>query len=464
MLIRQCLAVLTTIVLAFNNLVDASEPAAEATTAWAQFRGPGGNGISPSATHPVEWAEDKNVAWKVAVEGVAWSQPIIWGDQILLTTAVTDKQPKPRKGEFGPGFRLFTREGISRSLYGGDPPNRTYQWKLICLDLSSGQRRWERLVRKAKPTIPTHRSNSYASETLVTDGEHVYVHIAMAGIYCFDMDGRESWNVPLDAYPMQYGWGTGSSPLLDGESLYLLCDNEEQSYLVALDKTNGRQRWRVEREELSNWATPYLWRNKERNELVTCGGRQTRAYDPATGKLLWKLDASGRCATTAVGDKDMLCVGSVTRSMGRTGDLTAVLAGASGNLSSEDDGDVSHELIAWSHQRAAPQLSSPLLYQGYVYTLRQQGGIISCYDAATGKRLYHERLPNAGGFTASPWAAGDHVFCLDEDGNTFAIKTGPEFNVEAVSKLDGMFWSSAAIVEDALLLRSTEHLYCISEN
>ena len=263
---------------------------------WPQFRGPAGDGVSNLNVQPTRWAEDKSVDWKVKLEGVAWSQPIVWGDQVLVTTAVTDNQPKPRVGESGPGFRLFSREGLSRALSGGEPPDETYQWKLICLDLATGERRWERVVREAKPTIPIHRSNSYASETPVTDGKHICVYIAMAGVYCFDMDGREVWNKPLDVLPMQFGWGPGSSPLLHENTLYVLCDNEKGSYLLAIDKTNGLQRWRVEREESSNWSTPYLWRNRVRSELVTCGGKKTRSYDPATGQVLWELRASGRCA------------------------------------------------------------------------------------------------------------------------------------------------------------------------
>ncbi len=198
-----------------------------------------------------------------------------------------------------------------------------------------------------------------------------------------------------------------------------------------------------------------------RSELVTCGGKKTRSYDPATGQLLWQLAADGRCATSAVGSDELIYVGSVTRSMGSSGTLTAIRVGASGDLSKES-ANTPDGYVAWSLSRTALELSSPLLYQGRLYVLRQQGGIISCFDAASGKRLYRERLPNAGGFTASPWAAGGNVFCLDENGTTFVIAAGPELNVLETNKLSGMFWSSAAVAERALLLRSADHLYRIS--
>ena len=429
---------------------------------WTQFRGLHGDGVSHLSDHPTQWTEETNISWKIKVDGVAWSQPIVWNDRVLLTTAVADDQPRPRIGEAGPGFRLFSAEGISRSFFGGGtPPATIYRWKLMCLDLATGQQRWERLVREGRPTIPIHRSNSYASETPITDGKHIYVYIAMVGLFCFDMEGNEVWDQPLDAQSIQYGWGTGSSPRLHEDTLYVVCDNEQESYLVAFEKTTGHQRWRVERDELSNWSTPYLWRNQKRLELVTCGGKKARSYDPGNGQLLWELQADGRCATTAVGDDELLYVGSVTRSMGSSGTLTAIRAGASGDLSNADTSGP-NPFVAWSHARTAPELSSPLLYQGCLYLLSQHGGIVRCLDAKSGKQLYRKRLPRAGGFTASPWAAAGHVFCLDENGNTFVLETGPQLNVVQTNPLNGMFWSSAALAEGTLLLRSVDHLYRIA--
>ena len=427
---------------------------------WPQFRGRG-NGVSKDSTHSVTWAEDSNVAWKIPVEGVGWSQPIIHSQRIYLTTAVTENQPKPKAGESGPGFNLFSTEGFSRSfLGGGSPPDVEYTWKLICLDLKTGERIWEKVVRKGKPTIPTHRSNSYASETPICDGFQIYVYVAMAGLYCFDMEGNEVWNKPFEAKSIQYGWGTGSSPMLFCTTIYIQCDNEDESFLVALNRKDGSERWRVKRDELSNWSTPYLWQLGSKRELVTCGGNKVRAYNNATGELLWELKSGGRCATSAVGDYHTLYVGSVSRLTGASGTLTAIKSEAEGELSLDRDNPSPH--IAWSVKSAAPEIASPLLYRKQLYTLSQSGGIISCLDANTGKRLYRERFPGAAGFTASPWAAGDHIFCLDENGKTFVVAAKPEFELVETNQLDGMFWSSAAVADDAVLLRSTESLYRIS--
>ncbi|MEM9660029.1 MAG: PQQ-binding-like beta-propeller repeat protein, partial [Planctomycetota bacterium] len=271
---------------------------------WPQFRGPRGNGAADCAAHPVEWSEDENVDWKVAIDGVAWSQPIVSRGKIFLTTALAEDQPRPRAGEAGPGFSLLSGQGISRLLSGGSAPEIECTWNLLCLDLATGDRLWSQVVRTGQPPVPIHRSNSYASETPVTDGERIYVHLGMAGLYCFDFDGKAIWKQGLPTHAMQYGWGTGSSPLLHEDLLYLLCDNEKASYLTAYEKTTGDVRWRVDRDESSNWSTPYLWRNKDRVELITCGGKRTRSYDPLSGDPYWELPAAGRCATSAVGDAE----------------------------------------------------------------------------------------------------------------------------------------------------------------
>ena len=430
---------------------------------WAQFRGPGANGISTVKELPAEWTEGENVAWKVAIPGVAWSQPICWSDKIFLTTAMTDSQRKPRLGESGPGFSLFSRQGISRAFFGGgEPPDVTYRWKVLCLDGNTGNILWEKMAHEGRPSMPTHRSNTYASETPVTDGERLIVYFGMMGLYCYDLSGELLWSKQLSAYPMQYGWGTGSSPALWGDRVFVQCDTEKESFLMALDKLTGDELWRVTRDEKSNWSTPFVWKNTLRTELVTAGGKKIRAYQPDSGELIWEMEASGRCATTPVSDEEMLYVGSITRMTGSSGLLTAIRAGAGGDISLKGK-ETANSSVAWSVPRAAPPIASPLLYEGCLYVLSQHGGVVRCLDAKTGKQHYRQRLPRAAGFTSSPWASDGKVFCLDEQGQTFVLAAGPEFQVVATNKLDDMFWSSVAVVGDHLLLRGVVHLYCIGK-
>jgi outer membrane protein assembly factor BamB len=378
-----------------------------------------------------------------------------------VTTAETDEQTKPRQGEAGPGFSFFSREGFARTFRsGGRAPDVTYRWNVLCLDGKTGDVVWERLAREDRPTIPIHRSNSYASETPVIDGERLYVYFGMTGLFCYDLAGQLLWNREIGAFPMQYGWGTGSSPIVYGERVFLVCDNEQESFLVAFDKRSGAEVWRVHRNEKSNWVTPFVWHNSVRDELVVAGGEKVRSYDPENGELLWEREATGRCATTPVADQELLYVGSVTRSRGGSGELIAIRTGAEGDLGSESNVGA-NSAIAWSVPRVAPELASPLLYQGCLYALSQHGGIIRCFDAKTGQRHYRKRLPGAGGFTASPWASNGKVFCLDENGKTHVLEAGTKLNVLGTNELDEMFWSSPAVVGENLLLRGVEHLYCI---
>ena len=450
---RPILAVLILLLTLFSHVARAED--------WAQFRGPNGDGVATAEKLPVQWGDDKNVSWKFKLPGYGWSQPVVCSDKIFVTTAEADKQKKPRGGQTGPGFRLFSREGLARAFgSGGEPPADTYRWIVICLDGNTGRVLWQQVARAGRPTMPIHRSNTYASETPTTDGERLFAYFGMTGLFCYDLSGNLLWSKELGTHGMQFGWGTGSSPIVDGERVFVQCDNEDASFLAALDKQTGEELWRVERDERSNWSTPYLWRNRLRVELVTAGGHKVRSYDPSHGELLWEMNASGRCATTPVADKELLYVGSVTRTAGTSGMLAAIRAGATGDVSLTGD-ETANAFVAWSVPRAAPQLASPLLYHGCLYTLKQQGGVISCYDAKAGQRHYRERLPGSVSFTASPWAHAGKVFCLDEEGQTVVLEAGPELKIVTVNKLDEMFWSSAAVVGERLLLRGVDHLYCI---
>jgi outer membrane protein assembly factor BamB len=483
---------------------------------WSQFRGSNGSGVSEESRLPAAWDAKTDVRWKVEVPGFGWSSPVVWGDKIFVTTAVSDKQVKPKPGSFGfgggmegdvprggPGGRRFGPPGGKGGdgpggfrggfgpMGGGKPPDVLYRWEVYCLDRASGKVLWKQVAAEKKPTVPKQATNSYASETPVTDGERVYAYFGMTGLYCYDLAGKLLWSKDLGSHPMALGFGTGSSPTLDSERLYVQCDNEEKSFLAAFDKKTGTELWRVDRPEKSSYSTPFLWRNKQRTELVASGGQRIRSYDPASGKVLWELgglsgaggmgrqDGPGRqggpggrggrggmmggmgaqCYATPVGDEALLYVG-----VGGFGPrpLFAVRAGAAGDLTLKE-GESSNAGIAWSRTQAGPPMASPLLYKGCLCILEQRGGILSCYDAGSGKQLYKERLPQAKGFTSSPWAYDNKVFCLDEGGQTFVVQAGPEFKVLARNKLDEMFWSSPAVSGGALLLRGVDHLYCIED-
>ncbi len=424
---------------------------------WSQFRGASSNGVAQQDKLPVEWGPDAQIMWKSALAGIGWSQPIVWGDKIFVTTAESDGQPKPNPENKGPGF-----EGFAGFLSSGvlKPPEANYRWKVLCLDAATGKVVWERVAREGRPTMQIHANNTYATETPVTDGERLIAYFGMTGVYCYDLAGKLLWSKDLGAYPMQFGWGTGSSPVLFGDSVYIQCDNDHASFLVALNKMTGEERWRIKRDEKSNWSTPYLWKNKLRTELIAAGGAKMRSYDPNTGVLLWEMAGSGRTATTPVGDEEMLYVDSYDRLTGGSGVLAAIRPGAEGKIS-PDGKDTSDSPVAWSVRLNGYRVASPLLYQGCLYVLENQLGIVRCLDAKSGAQRYHKRLPGATGFTASPVAGDGKVYLVDQNCRTTVVEAGPELQIVATNDLNEMCWSSPAVAGEKLLIRTVDHLYSI---
>src|SRR5437867_3046149 len=253
------------LVLAATLLWHSSVPGATSgDSAWPQFRGPGGRGVATNANLPDHWSASENVAWKAEIPGRGWSSPIIWGDRVFLTTAISSGETEqPKKGLYFGGERR-------------DAPRPEHEWKVLCLDLSSGKTRWERVVQRTKPAGPVHLKNTYASETPVTEGERVFAYLGNAGVFCLDFDGHPVWSKPLEPHKTRYGWGTAASPVLHGDRLYLVNDNDEQSYLLALDRRTGKEILRVERDEKSNWSTPFVWEHERRTEVVTAGSGKVR--------------------------------------------------------------------------------------------------------------------------------------------------------------------------------------------
>jgi outer membrane protein assembly factor BamB len=448
---------------------------------WPQFRGPGGSGVVEGPM-PAGWSAESNVKWKTPIPGAAWSCPVVVGDKVFLTTAYSENQPRPRSG-FGGGQGKGGRPGggerpkdapQGKGGYGrGTPPDAVYQWRVLCLDRNSGKILWNQLAREGRPRISTHPSNTFASETPATDGERLYAYFGMEGLFCYDLDGKLLWKKDLGHFPMQNGWGTASSPVVDAGRLFIQCDNEEKSFLAAFDAKTGDELWRVDRQEKSGWSTPYVWRAKGRTDLVAIGSRHVRGYDPATGRQVWELAVGGgQCSASPVGDENLLYVGTNIAGGGRPGGddaaprpggrLFAVKAGASGDITPKD-GASSSAGVAWVAARAWPAAASPLVYRGHLYIFERNGGMVSCYDAVTGQPAYtRERISGAKAFWASPWAHDGKIFALDEDGQTHILKAGPKFELLGKNELTKeLYWSTPAASGGTLLIRGVDHLYCV---
>ena len=416
---------------------------------WPQFRGTDHNYLHTSRDLPHAWSKDKNVRWTAEVPGEGWASPVVWGDKVFIATAIQEVEGK----DTAPPPNLRSKRVGADSVY---------RWELHCLDRNTGETLWHRVARRGNPRVRTHPANTYASETPVTDGERVYVYFGMVGLFCYDFDGNLVWTKDFGGYRMDGDWGTGSSPILYDGSLYLQMDNEEDSFLVALDPETGDEQWRVQRDEVSSWSTPMIWRNKFRTELVTCG-KFVRSYDPASGELLWMMDMQGgRASASPVGNSDTLFLGNERRSDGG-GALFAIKAGASGDISPAGEGSRSDSIL-WIRREGGPEFASPLLYRGNLYVFGRNRGSVGCFDPSTGERIQGlERLPGARSFWSSPWGHEGRVFCVDEAGTTFVISAGSKVELLAKCELDEEFRASPALIDGAIILRGKNKVYCIAE-
>lgn len=417
---------------------------------WPQFRGPHGNGVLEVLEHPETWNQDESIAWDSDIAGAGWSSPIVTGDRIYLTSAVAPTDIRP-KG-FGEGVASM------RSFFQSNDPVPEMTFEVHCLSLSSGEVTWSRTLATEAPRFRVHPSNTYATESPVTDGENVYAYFASIGIVAgLDAEGNELWTLDVGAFPTSSNFGTGSSLAMHEGRLFLQCDNQEQSFLLGIDAESGEQLLTIERSGRTCWSSPVVWQNVERTELVVCGSGNVTSYAPESGDVLWQLDGiDGSFSASPAFDHDRIYFGN--SGPGSSGPLVAVAAGASGQLTLQEPGQPDSG-VAWTQPNSGPGLCSPVAHGGELYVVGR--GILSCYDCETGDRIYRTRLDSASNVAASPWIAGDRLFILDESGNTFVIKTGREYELASTNSIDGLFWSTPAASGDALLLRGSERLYCV---
>jgi outer membrane protein assembly factor BamB len=416
---------------------------------WPAFRGPGATGVASATGLPDRWSATENVAWKTDLPGRGWSSPVVVGGRVFLTTCESSAPPEEAK------------KGL---YFGGDrsePSADVHRWKAMALDLESGRVLWEKVLHEGPPTQPIHIKGSHASETPVADGSHLWCLFGGVGIFCLDHAGELVWERPLPARRMRAGWGTAASPALHGGRLYVVSDNEEASEIVALDAGTGDEVWKTERDEKSNWSTPFVWETPTRTEIVTAGTGKVRSYS-TDGTLLWWLEGmSAITIATPYAQGGLLYVSS-GYVMDRKKPLYAIRPGAAGDIT-PTTGSAEAASVAWSLPSAAPYNPTTLAADGRVHVLHDRG-FLAAYAAADGRELYAPtRIPDGRAFTASPWAADGKIFCLNEDGVTFVFRAGDSFEPLHANPLaeDDMAMATPALAGDRLLIRTSARLYCI---
>lgn len=418
---------------------------------WPQFRGPGATGVVEDPALPDTWSATENVVWKKPVPGMGWSSPIVWGERVFVTSVVKQGDTEaPRKGLYFGGERY-------------DLSKDEHRWMVYALDFQTGRVIWEREAFRGLVRASRHLKNSYASETPVTDGKYIYAYFGNVGLFCYDMKGGLVWKKEFEPRQTRFGWGTAASPVLYGDRLFILNDNDQSSYLLALDKRTGRQLWQVDREVGTNWATPYIWETGQRTELIVPGTKAVRSYDQA-GRPLWEFHGmSSIVIPTPFAQLGLLYVAS-----GYVGDqhrpVYAIRPGATGDISLRE-GETSNRYIAWSQRQAGPYNPSPIVYGDQYYTLLDRG-FFTAHDARSGREVYgKQRIDvNSGAFTASPWAYNGKLFCLSEDGDTFVIQAGPDYKLLGRNSLGEMCMATPAIARGSLFIRTAGNLFRIARS
>jgi outer membrane protein assembly factor BamB len=422
---------------------------------WPSFRGRAAAGVSDGQNLPSQWDAQRrtNVLWKTEVRGLAHSSPVVWGDRVFLTTAVSGKPG----ATFKPG--LYGEGTASDDL-------SVHQWNVLCLERATGKVIWERTAYRGVPKEKRHIKSTYANATPATDGRIVVAFFGSQGLYAYSLSGDLLWKRDLGRFDVgaydapEFEWGTASSPIIHKNRVIVQCDQQKGSFLTALDSKSGATVWKTERDELPSWGTPTIFPGKTRVELVTNGSNFIRGYDPATGKELWRLGGSSKItAPTPVASNDLIIVASGRRP---EAPIFAIRAGANGDITLTS-GESRSRSVAWSKGQRGPYMPTPLIYGGYVYILGNNG-IFDCYALADGREVYRQRIPDAGsGFSASPVASDGKIYLSGEDGEILVVKAGPKFEILARNDMAEPVMGTPAISGGLLIVRSQHHVWAIGQ-
>jgi len=431
------------IAVASVSLLDSASGAT--TPNWPQWRGPGGMGISTETNLPTSWSPTTNIKWKTPIAGRGHSSPVVWGNKIFLTTAI--------EGELVPGAKAVkhivenNQEFLNPDSVGAD---HKQTFKVICISADNGKILWEQVAWEGTPYDNRHRKSSFASSTPATDGNLVHAFFGTEGIYAYDMNGKQVWKTDLGKLGT-VGMGTGTSPILFENLVIVQCDEENgaASFIVGLDKKTGKEVWRTPRKVQVSWATPLLVTTAKRTELITSGSEAVIAYDPATGKELWRhKGVESNAIPSPVANNEMVFI-----SAGFPAKVAmAIRLGASGDLT---------DSVAWQYTKGTAYVPSPILYGDYLY-LTTDRGILTCLAAKTGEVKYEGgRIPIPATFTASPVAFDGKILLTSEDGDTFIVKAGPKHEILGTNSVGEPVYASPAIADRKIYIRAEKNLYCI---
>jgi outer membrane protein assembly factor BamB len=419
---------------------------------WPSFRGPNASGVAEGTNPPVTWDLEKsqNVLWKTDIPGLSHSSPIVWGNNIFVITAVSS--------EAKPTFKAKDR-GIGLA---NDDVSHT--WMIFALDKRNGRVIWTEKAYEGVPRAKRHVKATQANSTPVTDGRYVVALFGSEGLACYDLKGKRLWKQDLGVLnpglwdDKESSWGHASSPIIYRDLVIVQADGHKQSFIAAFNLKDGKQVWRVERNEITSWTTPTIYQGKDRVELIANGGRYIRGYDPLTGKELWRFadnETQVKMQAPLIANDLIYITGGYPP--GRA--MYAFRPGAVGDISLKS-GEDKNAFLAWSTSKGSPYTPTPIIYGDLFYALADNG-VLSAYDAKTGETIYQQRLPTS--FSASPVAANGKLYLSSEDGDVFVVKAGRQYELLSRNVMGQPLMATPALTEGMLIVRGENAIYALGE-
>lgn len=420
---------------------------------WPGFRGIAARGVDDAGSLPLQWnvPESRMVKWRVPVAGLGHSSPVVWGDMVCTTTAVSGTpDPQLKVGLYGDITSVVD--------------TTEHKWIVMCFDKHTGKPRWERVARAAVPAVKRHPKSTHASSTLATDGRHIVAFFGAEGLYAYDVTGELLWKKDFGLLDSGFfmapdaQWGFASSPVIHNGRVIVQADVQKGSFVAAFDVRTGKELWRTSREDVPTWSTPAVVSMNGRDQVIVNGWRHIGGYDLETGKAVWRMTGGGDIPVpTPIVAHGLVFI---TNAHGKLAPIYAVKPSATGDITLKE-GETSNAHIAWSYLRDGGYMQTPLVYGDLLYVCRDNG-VLSVFDAKTGVRHYQARLGDGRtGFSASAVAAGGRIYFTGEDGDVFVVKAGTTFEVLATNPLGEVAMATPAISEGALLFRTRNHLLAV---
>ena len=423
-------------------------------TNWPSFRGLNASGISEGYTTPLNWNVEStdNIEWKTAIPGLAHSSPIIWGDRVFITTAISGTENPELQTELEGNINSVEDETI-------------HQWEVYCLDKNTGEILWEKTAHEGVPRVKRHPMSTHANSTPATDGQYVIAFFGSEGLYCYDMHGELVWKKDFGVLNSAFfsvptaEWGFASSPVIHDGVVVVQCDALNTAFLAALDIRTGTELWRTSRDDYPTWSTPTIHVGDLKTQVIVNGFKHLGGYDFHTGEEIWKIVGGGDIPIpTPVVAENMVYINSAH---GRMSPIYAVRLDAQGDISLIDD-ETSNEKIVWSVSRGGAYIPTPLIYRDYLYNLNWNGSL-NCFHAKTGEEIYREQLGRMTAFAASGVAADGKLYFADQEGNVYVVRAGPDFEILATNVMNDEILATPAISDGRLYFRTHHYLIAVAE-